>query len=291
LNTAIARQAGGHAGHAPIAPARSTSANRIDQPTRARRRDERTAPPGQPLAVAWTNRHTAAEPTSATTLVPNRALRRLAARHLQIERLEHASVPLHLVAFDLLSGRAVQPTRASTSERASGGVKGLKSIGLHECRHTYASLMIAAGVSAKALQTFMGHSSITTAYDRYGHLMPDTETQWAIQLQEFLDAEALGTSAGKLQQKLQQARPNLALESQIRPAYGGSSKRWLEVRFLGPPLGWEPPTTAVARGCPAARPGDVRGMRPPTRRAGPWAGASSSESLRLARQPVKRGVT
>jgi NTE family protein len=41
-------------------------------------------------------------------LVPNRGLRRLAARHLQIERLEHASVPLHLVAFDLLSGREVR---------------------------------------------------------------------------------------------------------------------------------------------------------------------------------------
>jgi NTE family protein len=41
-------------------------------------------------------------------LVPDTGLRRLAGRHLQIERLEHASVPLHLVAFDLLSGREVR---------------------------------------------------------------------------------------------------------------------------------------------------------------------------------------
>jgi NTE family protein len=41
-------------------------------------------------------------------LVPDTGVRRLAARHLQIERLEHASVPLHLVAFDLLSGREVR---------------------------------------------------------------------------------------------------------------------------------------------------------------------------------------
>jgi NTE family protein len=41
-------------------------------------------------------------------LVPDTGLRRLAARHLQIERLEDASVPLHLVAFDLLSGREVR---------------------------------------------------------------------------------------------------------------------------------------------------------------------------------------
>ena len=48
-------------------------------------------------------------------------------------------------------------------------------IGLHECRHTYAAFMIAAGVNAKALATYMGHSSITITLDRYGHLMPGSE--------------------------------------------------------------------------------------------------------------------
>jgi integrase len=43
---------------------------------------------------------------------------------------------------------------------------GLQPLTLHDCRHTYAGLMIAAGVSAKALQSYMGHSSITTTYDR-----------------------------------------------------------------------------------------------------------------------------
>ena len=33
---------------------------------------------------------------------------------------------------------------------------GLVPIGLHECRHTFASLMIAAGVNAKALSTYSG---------------------------------------------------------------------------------------------------------------------------------------
>ena len=41
-------------------------------------------------------------------LVPDTGVRRLAARHLQIERLEHAPIPLHLVAFDLLSGEEVR---------------------------------------------------------------------------------------------------------------------------------------------------------------------------------------
>jgi NTE family protein len=45
---------------------------------------------------------------SGDHLVPGHGLRRLAARHLQITRLEQASVPLHLIACDLLSGQEVR---------------------------------------------------------------------------------------------------------------------------------------------------------------------------------------
>ena len=55
----------------------------------------------------------------------------------------------------------------------------LEPIGLHECRHTFASLMIAAGVNAKALSTYMEHSSITITLDRYGHLFPGNEDEAA----------------------------------------------------------------------------------------------------------------
>lgn len=41
-------------------------------------------------------------------LVPDAPLRRLIARHLELERLEHANVPLHLVCFDLMGGHEVR---------------------------------------------------------------------------------------------------------------------------------------------------------------------------------------
>src|SRR5690242_7915385 len=44
--------------------------------------------------------------------------------------------------------------------------KPLAPIGLHEARHTFASMAIAAGVNAKALTEFMGHASIETTFDR-----------------------------------------------------------------------------------------------------------------------------
>lgn len=60
-------------------------------------------------------------------------------------------------------------------------------IGLHECRHTFASFMIAAGVNPKAMSVYMGHSSVTITFDRYGHLMPGNEAQAAQLLDDFLD--------------------------------------------------------------------------------------------------------
>jgi integrase len=69
----------------------------------------------------------------------------------------------------------------------------LESIGLHECRHTFASLMIAAGVNAKALSTYMGHSSITVTLDRYGHLMPGNENEAADLLDAYLARDSRAT--------------------------------------------------------------------------------------------------
>jgi integrase len=49
--------------------------------------------------------------------------------------------------------------RALTSWRRAD----LDPIGLHECRHAFASLLIAAGVNAKAITAYLGHASIADA--------------------------------------------------------------------------------------------------------------------------------
>jgi integrase len=54
---------------------------------------------------------------------------------------------------------------------------GLAPIGLHEARHTCASIFIGAGVNLKALSSYLGHASITITLDRYGHLMPGNEDE------------------------------------------------------------------------------------------------------------------
>jgi len=83
--------------------------------------------------------------------------------------------------------RAFAPNAAARRAREAWAAEGLVPIGLHECRHTYASFMIAAGVNAKALSTYMGHSSITITLDRYGHLMPGSEAEAAGLLEAYLE--------------------------------------------------------------------------------------------------------
>jgi integrase len=88
-----------------------------------------------------------------------------------------------------------QPTSVMNRARRAWKAAGLEPVTLHECRHTFASLMIAAGVNAKALSTYMGHATISITLDRYGHLMPGNEAEAAGLLDAYLDRAAAGVSA------------------------------------------------------------------------------------------------
>jgi integrase len=63
----------------------------------------------------------------------------------------------------------------------------LYPIGLHECRHTFASLLIAARVNAKAITAYLGHASIQTTFDLYGHLMPGNEDEAVALVDAYLE--------------------------------------------------------------------------------------------------------
>jgi integrase len=75
----------------------------------------------------------------------------------------------------------------------------LEPIGLHEARHTAASVMIAAGINIKALSEFLGHASVMTTLDLYGHLLPGALAEAADRLDAYLDATgtATGTTPAK----------------------------------------------------------------------------------------------
>ena len=49
---------------------------------------------------------------------------------------------------------------------------GLRRVRFHDLRHTFASILINQGENLKFIQSQLGHASIQTTIDRYGHLMP-----------------------------------------------------------------------------------------------------------------------
>jgi integrase len=110
-------------------------------------------------------------------------------------------VPIPAVLRDrldefLLDAPATGRIFVNLRESYDRGRAALKPVGvtpptLHECRHGYASLMIAAGVNVKALSTFMGHANIRITLDQYGHLLPGAEDEAAGLLDAFL-ARQLG---------------------------------------------------------------------------------------------------
>jgi integrase len=78
------------------------------------------------------------------------------------------------------------PGTAALHSKPAWAKAGLTGIGLHECRHSFAAYMIAAGINSKALSTYMGHASITITLDRYGHLLPGNEAEAAQLLDSWL---------------------------------------------------------------------------------------------------------
>ena len=111
----------------------------------------------------------------------------------------HAFLWDHRVASDdprvFGSPRAIRSSieAAAKTWKASGVVP----VTPHEARHRYTSLMIAAGVNAKALSVFMGHANIAVTIDLYGHLMPGSEAEAAGLLDSYLSrATSPATSPG-----------------------------------------------------------------------------------------------
>lgn len=66
---------------------------------------------------------------------------------------------------------------------------GLRRIVLHDCRHTFVSLMAAAHVDVNAVSTFAGHADVAFTLNRYAHLFEGSGAQAAEMLDAYLSAQ------------------------------------------------------------------------------------------------------
>ncbi|HEX3823185.1 MAG TPA: site-specific integrase, partial [Mycobacteriales bacterium] len=87
-------------------------------------------------------------------------------------------------------GRGFRLSEANRAWRAACLKAESVGLRLHDCRHAYASALIAAGESVKTIQARMGHASAMVTLDVYGHLWPDSEEQTRSAVDAWLGAPA-----------------------------------------------------------------------------------------------------
>jgi len=109
------------------------------------------------------------------------ALRDLLIEHKLVTKRDSGLV------FGSSATRPFTPTAVRKRSLTAWRRAALNPIGLHECRHTFASLLIAAGVNAKSITAYLGHASIQTTFDLYGHLMPGNEDEAVALVDAYLE--------------------------------------------------------------------------------------------------------
>jgi site-specific recombinase XerD len=68
---------------------------------------------------------------------------------------------------------------------------GVKDIKVHGLRHTYASLLFAAGAQLKEVQMQLGHARLETTANIYTHILEDTQQGVTEKLSDFMKKNAL----------------------------------------------------------------------------------------------------
>jgi hypothetical protein len=104
---------------------------------------------------------------------------------------------------------------------------GLERLTLHECRHTYASLLMAAGNTLKELMEFMGHAD-QQMVNRYVKLLPQPgEDDAAERLNAYCDGRANVTDDLSPEPiRAQPARRRADQRRDAAPAYRWSHPHW-----------------------------------------------------------------
>ena len=73
----------------------------------------------------------------------------------------------------------------------------LKPLRFHDLRHSCASLLVASGVSMKAVQEWLGHCTFNVTANYYSHLEYSSRIESADKIARLLSGEGLdGTNRG-----------------------------------------------------------------------------------------------
>jgi integrase len=92
--------------------------------------------------------------------------------------------------FATRNGTPVHPRNDYRSFREIIRQAGLRTIRLHDLRHTAASVLLAQGVPARVVMEILGHSQISVTLNTYAHVAPDIARNAADRIEGALWDEA-----------------------------------------------------------------------------------------------------
>ena len=101
------------------------------------------------------------------------------------------------LVFVAANGEPLHPDRISKLFDRLVRATGLPRIRLHDCRHTFATLALQAGVHPKVVSDRLGHSSTTVTLDTYSHVVPALQEEAAAVVASlFMPPGGRSTGAG-----------------------------------------------------------------------------------------------
>ncbi|HEY8286899.1 MAG TPA: site-specific integrase, partial [Chloroflexota bacterium] len=137
---------------------------------------------GEPKTKA--GRHTITLPPACVALL--RAHRAMRTNPLPIDPAQRDTA----LIFQSTTGTLIDQRNLTTRFNDLVKRAGVKRITFHGMRHTHATLLLLAGVNAKAVSARLGHASIGITLDTYAHVLPRMEEHAAEAIEQALARRA-----------------------------------------------------------------------------------------------------
>jgi integrase len=89
--------------------------------------------------------------------------------------------------FTREDGKPYAPDYVTRAFRQAVARAGVPRIRLHDLRHTWASLALAAGINPKVVSERLGHATVSFTLDVYSHVMPGLQEDAAAKVAALIE--------------------------------------------------------------------------------------------------------